>query len=170
MSLKEFNKYIMNANVNNSRVYFFDALKEFILYTIKAKIEIKNEFKESFIKGDERSIKGLEQLLPLVIINAKKQKWIDILCFIMKYINSYINQDKYLYFMGLRMKLLTIEENLLQTPNLTNIKAKTEYQNKKKELFTTLKQSLPSLMLVEFDSFCLNIQTNNTKVNNIIHK
>ena len=72
--------------------------------------------------------------------------------------------------MGLRMKLLTIEENLLQTPNLTNIKAKTEYQNKKKELFTTLKQSLPSLMLVEFDSFCLNIQTNNTKVNNIIHK
>ena len=54
MSLKEFNQYIMNANVNNSRVYFFDALKEFILYTIKAKIEIKNEFKESFIKGDER--------------------------------------------------------------------------------------------------------------------
>ena len=45
-----------------------------------------------------------------------------------------------------------------------------QYQNKKKELFTTLKQSLPSLMLVEFDSFCLNIQTNNTKVNNIIHK
>ena len=158
----------MNANVNNSRVYFFDALKDFILNTIKAKVEIKNEFKESFIKGDERSIKGIQQLLPLAIISTKKQKWIDILCFIVKYIHSYINQEKYLYFMGLRMKLLSIEENILQTPNITNSKAKTEYQNKKKELFNTLKQSLPILMLVEFDSFCLNIH--NTKVNNTIHK
>lgn len=158
----------MNANVNNSRVYFFDAMKDFIINTIKAKVEIKNEFKESFIKGDERSIKGIQQLLPLAIISTKKQKWIDILCFIVKYIHSYINQEKYLYFMGLRMKLLSIEENILQTPNITNSKAKTEYQNKKKELFNTLKQSLPTLMLVEFDSFCFNIH--NTKVNNTIHK
>lgn len=160
----------MNANVNNSRVYFFDALKDFILNTIKADIEIKDEFKDSFIKGDERAIKGLQQLIPLAIINTKKQKWIDILCFIVKYISSYINQDKYLYFMGLRMKLLTIEDNILQMKNVDSNKAKNLYQNKKKELFHELKQSFPSLILVEFDSFCLNIKTPNTNNNNANNK